>query len=142
EDRRAGRHEGRYGGPGLLHRAGRHLGVRAQWRAARDDPHAGGAGQSVLRRARHEDAVLHRPHLGLFAARQGAGPPRPLVPPHLSYFTTRQRGSETRIAGVSPANAAGTAAAQFFLLAASLSHCEFSYAAPRRLRAASLTAAM
>ena len=48
-------------------------------RAARHHQDAGGAGQSVFRRPRHEDAVLHRPHLGLQPARQGAGPARASV---------------------------------------------------------------
>ena len=46
----------------------------------REDRHhqdAGGAGQSVLRRPRHEDGFLHRAYLGLQHARQGAGPARP-----------------------------------------------------------------
>src|SRR3954465_12730871 len=70
---RAGRDEGRRRGKGLLHRAGRHLGIRALGREARGDPHPGGAGQSVLRRPRYEDAVLYRTHLDLFDAGKGAG---------------------------------------------------------------------
>ena len=42
-------------------------------------PHPGGPGQPRLRRPRSPDAVLHRAHLGLHAARQGARAAAPLV---------------------------------------------------------------
>ena len=46
--RRARRHEGRCRGPGLLHRPGRDLGVRAGRDADRHHPHPGDPGQPLL----------------------------------------------------------------------------------------------
>ena len=54
-------------GPRLLHRSGRHLGVRGGRHPYRHHQDARGAGQSVLWRTGHEDAVFHRPHFGLFS---------------------------------------------------------------------------
>ena len=53
---------------------GRHVGLRARRHAARHHPHAGGPGQPRVRRPRPPDAVPHRPHVRLHAAREGAGP--------------------------------------------------------------------
>ena len=48
---------------------------------ARHHPHPRGPREPRLRRPRSPDAVLHRPHVGLFAPRQGAGTAPSLVSP-------------------------------------------------------------
>ncbi len=74
EDRRAGWDEGRRRRPGVVHRPRRHLGLRARWQPYRHPQDAGSPGQPRLWRAGHEDRVLHRTHLGLHDAGEGAGP--------------------------------------------------------------------
>src|SRR4030095_13687209 len=91
--RRARRHEGRRGGTRLLHRARRHVGLRPRWDTPRDPPHHGGAGPSPLQRAGSPDALLHRPHVRVRDAREGARAVAPVVWEEVSRGdTTMARG--------------------------------------------------
>ena len=113
--RRARRHEGRRRGARLLHGPRRHLGVRARRRAARHHPHAGGPGQRRLRRPRPPHAVLHRPHVGLHAARQGARPAASVAPGAGltgQGFASRRRAVLARVVVGVVMSAVGGAAAQ------------------------------
>src|SRR5205823_5437868 len=70
-----------------------HLGLRGRRAARRDHPHAGDPGQSRLRRSRSGDALLHRAHVDLHAARDDAGPAAPVVPMKFGTFLLMQSPS-------------------------------------------------